>query len=153
MKILNCYSWYLAFFSLVDTDTVVSTIFGLWGSYCPVFLLLNEKDLQWAMHYKGYWSKYSNEGFDITMDKIASHMTQKSKQYGKIRNLVRKDCSVYNAGGDPQNKISKNVGCSFKSYLKECKLLLSIPEDWVFKDCFCWGSVEEMKYSSLSFLK
>ena len=42
------------------------------------------------------------------------------KQYGKIRNLVRKDCSVYNAGGDPQNKISKNVECSFKSYLKEC---------------------------------
>ena len=42
------------------------------------------------------------------------------KQYGKIRNLVRKDCSVYNPGGDPQNKISKNVECSFKSYLKEC---------------------------------
>lgn len=95
------------------------------------------------MQYKGYWSKYSNEGFDITMDKIANHMKQKSKsclwskQYGKIRNLVRKDCSVYNAGGDPQNKILKNMECSFKSYLKECKLFLPIPEEWMFKDCFC----------------
>lgn len=157
MIILNCNSWHLAFFSLVDTDTVVSTIIGLWGSHCPVFLSI-------------YWTrrKTYNELYNIrvtvqstrmkdliqlwTKLRVIWHKKGKSclwnKQYGKIRNLVRKEW-----WGRPSEQDFKNVECSFKSYLKECKLLLSIPEDWVFKDCFCWGSVEEMKYSSLSFLK